>query len=423
MFIHETHLPNKLTADYYYSPEIHERELDSMFLPGWHCIAALSDFPRDGDFLTRELFGRPLICWRRGERVHTFLNVCAHRFSLLSAKERGNFPQRLKCQYHGWEYDCEGNTCRIPDAQSFRPMEKGLLGLKGYRTDTAGQLVFATLDEEAPPLREYLGEFLFDLCRRWFSAEHELTTNLEYDHACNWKVVVENVLEGYHVAEVHPTTFKRFPEPERCSHEFHDTWDFYRDNYSSDAELSRKDRRISRIVGVEADCTWKHLLRYPNVVFGQMSLYNWVQCVVPVSATECRAIWRIFHYPGRPGRLKTRLLSRGLRWWGRRFMTKVVGEDADIYPKIQRGIAAGERPANGGLISIREERIFPFQEYVLRMTGDAAPGEDTDDLSSPRSAWERTSRRSASRAPWDAVTECTGRGASGESYHAERRNE
>jgi phenylpropionate dioxygenase-like ring-hydroxylating dioxygenase large terminal subunit len=377
MFIHETHLPNRLPAEYYYSRELHERELEAMFLPGWHCIGALTDFPREGDFLTRELFGRPLIAWRQGGQIHTFLNVCAHRFSLLSAKARGNFPERLKCQYHGWEYDCTGNTCRIPDAQSFRPMEKGMLGLTCYRTETAGQLVFMTFNEDAPPLADYLGEYLYDLCQSWFSPDHRLTTNLEYDHACNWKVVIENVLEGYHVAEVHASTFKRYPEPERCTHEFHETWDLYHDNYSRDPELSAKDRRISRIVGVEADCTWKHLLRYPNIVFGQMSLYNWIQVVLPVSATECRAIWRIFHYPGRPGRLKTRLLNRGLRWWGRKFMAKVVGEDADIYPKIQRGISVGQRPPGGGLISIREERIFPFQDYVLRMAGGDVPRDDT----------------------------------------------
>jgi hypothetical protein len=112
---------------------------------------------------------------------------------MLSRRPCGHFAENIKCQYHGWEYDCTGNTRKIPDAKSFKPMEKGTLGLTKFRCETAGQLVFVTLDDDAPPLAEFLGEYLFDLCGRWFSADHRLTVPLDIDHECNWKVVVENV--------------------------------------------------------------------------------------------------------------------------------------------------------------------------------------------------------------------------------------
>lgn len=364
MFIHETHLPNQLAPDHYTSEEHCQRELESLFRPGWHCVGAMTDLPNNGDYFTLKLFGRPLIVWRKEDEVHAFLNVCTHRFSLISRKPCGHFDGHLKCQYHGWEYDETGNTCRIPDARSFRPMEKGKLGLTAYRTERVGQLIFVTQEENAPSLKEYLGEYLYELCERWFTDEHRHTVNLDIDHDCNWKVVVENVLEGYHINCVHPTTFEKYPDPECCTHEIHGFWDRYTDDYTNRGTYTGREKFVSRLAGVEPDFMWKHLARYPNVVFGQMGLFTWVQTVVPVTPTTCHAIWRIFHYPGKPGRTRTKLAHVMLKSWGSRFMAKVVGEDADIYPSIQRGIGADERPGEG-LISIREERIFAFQDFIL----------------------------------------------------------
>jgi len=367
MFVNESHMPQRLAPNLYTSPEHLEREMERMFEPGWHCIGALPDLPNDGDYFTRTLFGKPLICWKTGGEVHTFLNVCTHRFSMLRDQPCGHMGEHLKCQYHGWEYDCNGDTQKIPDAKSFRPMAKGELGLRKFRTETAGQLIFVTLNENATGLREFLGDYLYDMCDRWFSPDHDLACPIDIHHECNWKVVIENVLEGYHIGEVHPKSFGTYPNEECCRHEFHEFWDFYIDDYSTIPKNARPERIMSRIIGYEPDYRWQHLLRYPNVVFGKMAMFTWVQMVLPVSATECHAMWRIFCYPGQRGRLKSRILSKGLRFWGRRFMSRVIGEDEAIYPSIYKGIASPMRP-RGGLISTREERIFPFQDYVLKMT-------------------------------------------------------
>jgi phenylpropionate dioxygenase-like ring-hydroxylating dioxygenase large terminal subunit len=71
----------------------------------------------------------PLLVRNFGGETQSFLNVCAHRFCEIASEKCGH-QQQFACQYHGWEYDETGNTRRIPDAPSFKPMEKGLLGLK-----------------------------------------------------------------------------------------------------------------------------------------------------------------------------------------------------------------------------------------------------------------------------------------------------
>lgn len=168
MFISQSHLPQLFDQAHYTDPAFAQTEVDRLFLPGWHCIGALDQFLRDGDFRTAELFGRPLISWRMDGVVRTFLNVCAHRFCVLTDKATGQFAQRIKCQYHGWEYDQSGNTYRIPDARHFRPLNRGELGLREYRTETAGQLVFVTFNDQAPSLEEFLAPELVLFCRMWF---------------------------------------------------------------------------------------------------------------------------------------------------------------------------------------------------------------------------------------------------------------
>ncbi len=211
MFVHATHLPQRLAADDYSSPQFHQDELESMFLPGWHCIGTLAELKRDGDYFTTELLGRPLLCWRSGGEVRTFLNVCCHRFCMLTHEQHGSFRDRMKCQYHGWEYDTGGNPRKIPDAQSFRPLVKNQLQLTSYRTETVGQLVFVSLASAGPSLAEYLGDEMHRLCQDWFSTDQRHLKEFDSDVEANWKIVVENVLESYHIATVHAKSFTDYP--------------------------------------------------------------------------------------------------------------------------------------------------------------------------------------------------------------------
>lgn len=389
MFISQSHLPQILGPEFYTDERILGREVERLFLPGWHCVGALPDVPNDGDYFTTELFGRPLIVWRRGDEIHTFLNVCAHRASTLSDKPCGQMGERLKCQYHGWEYDETGSTRKIPDAKSFRPMEKGEASLKRFRTAACGELIYVTLDDDAPELREYLGP-VYNYGEQWFSADHQMIMSEDVHHDCNWKVVVENFLEGYHLEAVHKKTFKTFSDERNCTHEFHDLWDLYTDDYSQDPK-GRLERLACRFGRIDRELVWKHLLRYPNVIYGRTAVYSFAQTIVPMRRDHCRVITRIFSYPGRPGRLRRRLMGPLLRSVGRRFWRQVIAEDAAIFPSIQRGIASPEHPT-GGLISIREERIFPFQQYILENTsgGDdgvsrSAPEPRTQGADAPRS--------------------------------------
>ena len=336
-----------------------------MFLTAWHCIGTLTDLPRDGDFITLDLFEHPLICWRQEGRVHTFLNVCCHRFCTLTDKQSGCFPDRMRCQYHGWEYDATGRPRKIPDAPSFRPLVKDQLKLREFRTETVGQLIFVSLAEEGPTLKEYLGEQLFNLAAEWFGLDRRPTGTFDQIIDCNWKVVVENVLESYHIATVHSKTIGIYPNAEHCRHKFHETGDECVMSYADGGKRKREEWAICKIAGEDPAYSWHHLIRYPHIVIANSCLVSYVQCVIPLSPTRCRNIFRAFHYPGKANPMRKALANVLLKFGGRRFVNQVLTEDANLCPQVQAGASAFALPSPG-LISVREERIFPFQEYVLK---------------------------------------------------------
>jgi phenylpropionate dioxygenase-like ring-hydroxylating dioxygenase large terminal subunit len=214
MFVSDSHLPQLLAPEAYRSVEQHDREFERLFARGWHMVCTTADLPRDGDYVTLRLGSIPLLVRRCGGDVRTFLNVCAHRYCELTSSPRGHDPA-FACQYHGWEYDESGNTRRIPDAPSFKPLQKGMLCLTSYRTALCGQLVFVSLDPEAPDLAGFLGES-HAVYARLFSDRYEQVVAWDRECDANWKVGVENGLESYHVSCVHAGTFGVTPDAEEA---------------------------------------------------------------------------------------------------------------------------------------------------------------------------------------------------------------
>lgn len=366
MFVHNSQLPQVLDAESYYSEPQHECELNRLFLPGWHFVASLPDLRHDGDYLTVDLLGRPLLIWRSRGEIHVFLNVCAHRSSLLTHQPCGQM-ERLKCQYHGWEYDEGGRTRRIPEAHNFRPLEQGELGLTKLRSETRGQLVFVTFDERSPNLATYLGRG-YDLCGQLFSGERRRILKLDFEVAANWKLRVENALESYHIECVHPKSFARLPSPEHCSHQLADGGTVFTTEEPPGGRLRRLfDQFMARSLGLEADYKYEHFIFYPNIMFAAGGVFSVVEVALPVTPTRSRVILEMFCHPGRYRNPLSALVFRSLCWGGRRFAQQVLEEDAAILPDVQRGVESPDKPS-GGLISAREERVFHFQEFIHKAT-------------------------------------------------------
>lgn len=120
MFVNQTRLKHVLPARAYYDPDQLAIEKERLMLPAWHLLDSTADMPNDGDFLTLEILDQPILVRNFSGEFHTFLNVCGHRHSMLTNEPKGH-SERLKCQCHGWEYNKEGRTGKIPEAKCFAP--------------------------------------------------------------------------------------------------------------------------------------------------------------------------------------------------------------------------------------------------------------------------------------------------------------
>lgn len=194
-----------LPARLYGCPDAWARERASVFGRAWLFVGHEAEIAETGDWIATDVAGHRLLVVRGKDGVaRAFHNVCRHRAGPLVEGERGRCEGELACRYHGWRYALDGRlraATGFGAVEGFDPRDFGLLAL---RLETWRGLVFVTTDADAAPLgaavaplERLLSERGLRIARPALRRTHEL--------ACDWKVYVENYLEGYHIGAVHPT--------------------------------------------------------------------------------------------------------------------------------------------------------------------------------------------------------------------------
>ncbi|AWM39223.1 Anthranilate 1,2-dioxygenase large subunit [Gemmata obscuriglobus] len=361
MFTNQHHLKHLLRPHHYTSEEQYRAELRHLFQPAWHPVATTSDLARPGDFITLDLLETPFIIRNFDGELRAFLNVCPHRHSKLTEKPRGH-AEKLRCQYHGWEFNKDGGTGKIPDAKVFRPWDRENSCLKKFRVDTCGDLVFVNFSASGPGLREWLAP-VWDVWRHYGGAYRHAAT-WEKEFACNWKVVLENSLESYHIPEVHPHTFKEFPAEENVWHELTERFSSFKTLPPSDF-AGRAQAWMVRRMGQPVTNEYWHQVLHPHATGSSLDSFRMMQCVFPTGPATCRYRCIFFTLRGTRTNPLAWVLYRTLKSIATAIGKKVFAEDGSIYLGIQRGMEASPFP---GVIGTREERVYQFQKYVLDNT-------------------------------------------------------
>ena len=201
----------RVHRDAYRDEGVFRRECEVLWGQGWLFLGHATEVPEPGDFKVRTLGGRELIFLRDVNGVlRVFLNSCPHRGTALCREPEGNV-RRLRCFYHAWTFDTEGQLVSLPgpDAYPEDSQFRDRLGLRPVaQLDTVRDFVFVSFNPEAPPLLQYLGEaadYLAMVADHSGAGMRVLPGTQQYMTRANWKLLVENAMDGYHFAPSHAT--------------------------------------------------------------------------------------------------------------------------------------------------------------------------------------------------------------------------
>ncbi len=155
--------------------------------------------PRAGSWIAREAAGTPLLVVRGTDgKVRAFRNACRHRGTQVA--DGSGCDMAFTCRYHGWTYATDGSLRHVPHEHGFPGLDKQARGLVPVNAVEAQGIVFVTQD--APFASADL-----DALPPLLPADYRCVGSSELDVPCNWKVLAEGFLEGYHIKSTHPETF------------------------------------------------------------------------------------------------------------------------------------------------------------------------------------------------------------------------
>jgi phenylpropionate dioxygenase-like ring-hydroxylating dioxygenase large terminal subunit len=190
----------------YTSPEVFAAERDLVFGRSWVAVARHDQLNTTGSFVTSEIAGEPVVVVRdRAGRVRAFPNVCRHR-NMTIVDGSGTAPA-LQCPYHLWTWSLDGRLVGAPQmegADSFDPADECLVELP---VEMWNGWVLVNLDPEGAAFADSVAG-LTERCEPYSLGELVRGPSVTYSSAFNWKVQVENFIESYHHAGVHPQTLQ-----------------------------------------------------------------------------------------------------------------------------------------------------------------------------------------------------------------------
>lgn len=196
-------LPGRL----YTSPEYFQHEVDAVLGKAWHCVGRADEVPEPGRYFTTTLLGEPLLVVRSDDGAARVLsNVCRHRG--MPVAEGAGTTSRFVCPYHAWSYGRDGVLANAPRMNG-KGVTAGSCRLPELRTEIWNGFIYATLDPGAAPLAPRL-QTLEMLLANYETDRMRVVHVAEEDWRTNWKCLIENFMEAYHLSVVHPETLRPY---------------------------------------------------------------------------------------------------------------------------------------------------------------------------------------------------------------------
>lgn len=343
-------------------------EQERLFGRAWVAVALAEQVAQPGRLLVRSVGGRSVLLTRSDAGLGGFLNSCRHRGTELAERDC-DIANTIRCPYHRWHYSADGRLVAAPlfDEVPRDDFDMADYGLIRVRTETWGPLVFVCLNDDTPPLMEWLGDLPERLAAYGFSEWR--STGLDgsartFDVGANWKLIVENFAEYYHLPWVHPELAKvsRVPDHYRyqgpgmyCGQTTTPISGDERDDWltlPAAAGLDASDAASGRFVAL-----------FPNVTLAVLPSHMFLMVLQPLAAGRTLEHCTFLFPPGPMTASEPSAELRESFKITRRFWIEVNDEDIDICERAQRGISLGGAPP-GPLAPRFEEPLNRFHKMI-----------------------------------------------------------
>jgi phenylpropionate dioxygenase-like ring-hydroxylating dioxygenase large terminal subunit len=347
-----------IPAPWYFDVRIAQLERDSVFASNWQVVGRVDQVKDSGQFFTIDVNGEPLLVVRdEGGKLRAFYNVCRHHAAAVETQSSGCAKQ-FRCPYHGWTYANDGSLKGMVEFEGVCDFDRKDNGLVPIRVDTWENFVFANLDGTSAALSDFLGEVPS------LTAPLKLTETLRYFDRriytlnCNWKVYVDNYLDGgYHVPHAHKG-LSSVVEYTKYSIE-----NFERSCLQS-SPLDASGAADSAIGATRQGHAF-YLWIYPNFMINAYSGVMDTNLVLPLGVDKCAVIFDYYFADTSPAAAQQHRDSIAVS-------EKVQDEDMAICDSVQRGLAS--RAYFAGRLSVRREAGEHLFHRLLHKDMTAALG-------------------------------------------------
>lgn len=292
-------------------------ERDAVFRPAWQVVGHASQVPETGDYLCAAVADEPVIVVRGADGgLRAFYNVCRHRGGPLALDDRGSC-RMLQCKYHGWTYTLDGALRGVPRFDRTELFDRADFALVPVAAEIWEGLIWVCVGAPAVPLTEALAGIAERIAPQDLSALR-FHDRVEYAVACDWKVYVDNYLEGYHLPLVHPELCKTLDVSAYVTE-----------------TAARHSLQHSPIRGGDGsaygDGDAFYWFVFPNGMLNVLPGRLQTNVVLPDGPGRCRVVFDYFYAPDTPEAAKADDLA---------FSDAVQAEDIEICEAVQRGLAS-----------------------------------------------------------------------------------
>ncbi len=347
----------------YHSPEFFALEREKLFLRSWQFVCHVSEVARPGDFTTLNLLGeRALVVRGEDGTLRAFYNVCRHRAAAVATGASGHCDGQLRCPYHGWVYALDGHLKAVPGQQSFPEMDKAEYGLRPLAIELFQGFVFVNFASDGgPSVAERMAPYVDELLPYRLGDLEPFGRPYGADIAVDWKNVMDNFLEGYHVPVGHPGLYRLFGtryDSELAPHGVSRAIHWLRDKSSENWSERHYQKLLPEQTHLPEDRrhAWAYYTLLPNVAIDVYCDHVDVFHVIPTGAGACRYRGRAYRLPA-----PSRALSAA-QFLNRRINAQVQREDEVLVASVQEGLAS--RSYVSGILSEKEICLRQFHDLV-----------------------------------------------------------